>query len=517
MTAADASPEPADQSLQDAALAGARWVAGARVALEVLTFGSALVLARLIPPAEFGRAVIALTMVTVFPMLIGTMFGTPLVRLDEARERHREAAAWLGLVVGAGGAALVAATAMPLGELVLDDSTGRLLQLGSPALLIAGMAVVPQAVLQRRLDFRRLSIIDVAGALAGLGVTLSLAIGGMDAEALVLGTVAGSATGTALTLLAVRPTRPRLRRAEIREIASVGVPAGIGSALALSYRNIDYLIVGARLGAAPLGIYWRAFQLGAEYQRKLTLVMQRVAFPIYARSRDIEHMRRIRRRIVRTHAAVIFPLLALLIVAAPELVPLMFGPPWEAAVLPTQILAVAGMVAAVVTGIGPVMLALGKTRRLMMLGAANVAGYALIIFLTAPLGLTAVCIGATGAALIVLVSNHHFLLTRGAGIPLRELGQDIWAALTASAVLVAAGFPLRLVLLAAGLPDAVMLVILTLIALPLYAFTLRTVSTAAWADIRLLVSRVIGGPRAAPAPAPAPVGITDATGRVAGA
>lgn len=497
-------PSQPEGSLQDAALTAARWVAGARIALEVLAFGAALVLARLIPPAEFGRAVIAITVATVVPSLIGAMFGTPLVRLPETHRRHHEAAAWLALVTAVAIAVLVASTAVPLGRLILDEDAGRLLQLATPALLLSGLAVVPQAMLQRRLDFRQLSRIDVISALVGTAATLALAIAGLDAEALVLGTVIAGAVATALAVAAVWPPLPRWRRAEMREIVRVGVPAGVGSALNLSYRNLDYVIIGARLGAASLGIYWRAFQLGAEYQRKISGVMQRVAFPLYARSRDIDHLRRIRRRIVRTHAAVIFPLLALLIVGAPELVPLLFGDAWEEAVVPTQILAVAGMVAAVVTGMGPVMLALGKTQRLMLLGFANVTVYALIIFLTAPYGLTAVCIGATGAALIVMLTNHHVLLTRGAGIPLRELAQDAGPAFVASAAVVAAGFPLRSSLLAAGVPDVLMLGLLAIMGLPLNALVLRAVSRPTWMDLRLLAKRVFERRRAAASSTAAP-------------
>ena len=61
-------------------------------------------------------------------------------------------------------------------------------------------------------------------------------------------------------------------------------------------------------------------------------------------------MRRVRGRILRTHALVIFPLLAIYILVAPEFVPLAFGARWAPSVLPSQILAVAGMVFALAGG-----------------------------------------------------------------------------------------------------------------------------------------------------------------------
>ena len=57
------APRPPDGHPQDAAFAGVRWVLVARAAGEVLAFAAAVSLARLITPAEFGRAAVALALV----------------------------------------------------------------------------------------------------------------------------------------------------------------------------------------------------------------------------------------------------------------------------------------------------------------------------------------------------------------------------------------------------------------------------------------------------------------------
>lgn len=502
-----------DGELKEAALSGARWVAAARVVLEIIAFGSALLLARLIPPAEFGRAVIALMVVTIGPMMLGVFFGTLVVQRRDLRAAHVEAAAWLANVGALVAAALVALASVLLAGQIFDDATAELLLLGVPALLIGGLAVVPQSTLQRRLDFRRLGIIDVIAALTGTAVTVALALFGLDAEAIVLGTVTGAAIGTILVMFAARIPRPRWHPPEMREIVRLGFPAGAGVLANLTFRNIDYAIVGARLGPAALGIYWRAFQLGAEYQRKISIVMVRVAFPIYARSEGLEQMRKVRRRIVRAHATVIFPLLALLVVGAPEMVPLLFGSAWEAAVVPTQILSVAGMAAAVTAGMGSVPLALGKTGRLMTLGWINVSAYALVVFLVAPLGLTILSIVVAALSIVVLLVNHYVMLTRAAGIPLKSILDDIGAPLVACLALLMVGFPVRLLLVAAGAPPVAVVVPLAVTGLAAYALALRAVSPDTWSDLKLLGRRVVERRRVTAAPAstaPAEAGIGSA-------
>ena len=50
-------------------------------------------------------------------------------------------------------------------------------------------------------------------------------------------------------------------------------PRVAGGDRLVGFRNCDYAIIGARLGRAQAGFYWRAFQLAVEYQSKVTLIM----------------------------------------------------------------------------------------------------------------------------------------------------------------------------------------------------------------------------------------------------
>jgi O-antigen/teichoic acid export membrane protein len=47
----------------------------------------------------------------------------------------------------------------------------------------------------------------------------------------------------------------------------------------VGFSNVDYAIIGARLGALQTGLYFRAYTLAVESQSKLGIVMNRVGFP----------------------------------------------------------------------------------------------------------------------------------------------------------------------------------------------------------------------------------------------
>ena len=76
-------------------------------------------------------------------------------------------------------------------------------------------------------------------------------------------------------------------------------------------------------------------------------------------------MRALRSRVIRINAVVIYPLLALFIATAPQLVPWLFGQQWAPAVVPAQILTVAGMARMINNGTPSLVLAAGKPRTLL--------------------------------------------------------------------------------------------------------------------------------------------------------
>lgn len=496
---ADHEQDPSGAALREATITAVRWISLARIAVEVLALAQAVVLARLIPPADFGRAAIALILVGLASTLLGGMLSPRLVQRRDISPAYSEVVAWVSLV-GGGVLAGVAALAGPiLGRALLDADTGELMLIASPTFLLAGLAVTPQALRQRRVDFRDLSIIEIGATLVGVTTAVALAIAGLDGKALILGVLAGQVTSTAALLAAGPRVRPRFHRRELRDILSFGVPAGLGSLGYLTFRNVDYVIVGARLGAAPLGAYWRAYQLGVEYQKKISVVMLKVAFPVYSRTRDLAEMRAMRTRIVRMHAAVIFPLLALLIALAPQLIPFLFGPNWDAAVVPAQILALGGMATAVQTGIGPLMLAIGRTRALLALTWAALATYTATVYVVAPLGIVAVSIAVICVGFASLTAGQ-LLLRRYAGIPLRSMVGETGGAICGSAALVAAAYPLGRMLSEAGVSDGIAAAGAGTVGLALYMLVLRAVAPSAWSDVVLVARRVAGRAPRLPAP-----------------
>jgi O-antigen/teichoic acid export membrane protein len=353
---------------------------------------------------------------------------------------------------------------------------------------------VPLAELQRKLDFKRIGAFEAAGALANAVTAGGLAVAGLNGEAIVLGAIAASAVTSGLALAATAWSRPRLDLARARALLGFGLPAAGASLVYTTLRNVDYAVVGAQLSASQLGIYTRAYQLGVDYQGKLSSVMLRIAFPVFSRTPDLDAIRRIRIRIVRTHATVLIPLLAILVGVAPDLIPFVFGDQWDDAVLPTQLLAVSGMFVATMTGTGPLLLALGRPRLLLGWNAVMAVAYLAMLLVVVEHGLTTLCIAVDAFFAAMFVSNQ-VILKRVVGVGyLQTLGDAAAGVVAGAAGLLASGAFRETI--GEPLPLGLSLVFAGLLGLGAAGIALRGLFPSAWEDVALIVTRVLGrGPK----------------------
>jgi O-antigen/teichoic acid export membrane protein len=500
----DASSMPtadtaAEGGLAAATFSGMRWATLAKCVGEVLAITGAVALARLIGPAGFGHAAVAQMLMPLAVILTFEGFASVLVQRKEDDVVHREMAMMLSLMAGAVLTALVLVLSRTMAPRIFGQETADLLALASPVFLIASVSAVPRALLWRALDFRQVSLAEVGGMLVGTVVAVVFAAAGFGGRALIFGTLATVVVTTAVLLAGAPRVVPRWHGSARATIGDFGIPAAAAGLVGVGLQNVDYAMVAARLTAGQAGIYWRAFQLGVIYQDKVSGIMLRIAFPVYARTPDLAELRRLHERATRVHAAVVFPFLATFVVIAPELVPFVFGDAWRAAVVPSQILAAAGMAAAVLTGYPQVMLAAGRPRALLQFNSVFLVIYSAVVWFTIPLGITGVAAGVSAVYAVMLVAVYRALLRPTLQLPVRRLGSDIGPPLIGCAGAIAGGLLLRRLVLEAHGGSLGTLAVVPFGCLALYAAMLRIAFPALWNDLRDIARRVLPSrPRRAP-------------------
>ena len=250
------SDEVSRSGLKEATLDGVRWVALGRGAAEVVAFASGVVLAHLVSPTEFGRLAVAVIAGELAMMFAAEGIGNALVQRKAVERAHVESAAFLGLVIGGILALLTyfavrAAGGRPaVRRAHRGDIPGLLAHVpgGGRADRAAGdTAAAPGLQAHQR---------DRGGRSCSPGAAVSVvlaAVAGLNAEAYVLGSLAGAVLATALLFASAGIVLPRWHPREMRELLGFGAPAALAGMTWVGQRNVDYAILGARLGAGQVG------------------------------------------------------------------------------------------------------------------------------------------------------------------------------------------------------------------------------------------------------------------------
>jgi lipopolysaccharide exporter len=471
---------------------GLRWIAMSRLGTECLLLAAMVVLARLIPPAQFGAFAVALIVGQLAVGIPTEGIGSALVQRKEVTRAHLQAGSALTLLI----ALALGAVTLLLSYIAVAPLCGAeaasLVRLSCPLFLLNGLGTVSTALLRRRLDFRTLSIMEISGSAARSGVALVLAVfAGLGGSALVLGSIAGAAVGTALAIAAAPEPLPRLDRAAARDIAHYGLPASLAAVAWAGFANGDYAVVAARLGTAAAGLYWRAYTLAVGYQSKISVVMYTIAFPVLARSATKDDLMALRGRMVRLLTVVVFPLLTGLAITAPVVIPWLFGPTWQPAVVPTQLLCAGGAASLVINAIGPTLMATGRPRALLGYGVAHFVVYIGSVVVVAPLGIAAVALDAAVVHGLFMIVAYAVLLHGAAEHPLRCLWRDLAPALVACLGMAVAAVPAGVLVSSAHLARPLHFLVVGTIAAVAYLLALRIGFPGSWADLQVLAKRLV--------------------------
>jgi O-antigen/teichoic acid export membrane protein len=405
--------EPSAQSLTSRTARAAQWRFSGSIIGAALQFSVGVLLARLLTPRDFGVSALA-SLVMGLARLLGDLgMGSAVVQRAVLTDRHIRTAFTLSALVGLATAVLIALAA-PLGAAVMQEPILiPVLRAFSTIFLAGGLSSVAASLLRKRLDFTRQFFIDIGTYVFGYAlVATSLATLGFGVWSLVWGGLAQSfLTSTALILLVRHPLRPLLGRRELEDLLGFGIGATLNAFASYVAVQIDTFIVGRWSGVASLGLYNRAYTLMELPYTRVTRVVSGVLLPALAQVQgEPERMRRAYLFATQLTAIVAGPAMGVMVISAPLFVPSVYGPQWMGAVLPLQLLCVAGYARALYPLGGMVARSVGRVYA--ELGFQIV--YAVLVMIGAlagiRYGLSGVAIGVGGAIVCMFIAMTQLAL-----------------------------------------------------------------------------------------------------------
>jgi teichuronic acid exporter len=431
---------------------GVLWGLFSRGFGEAIAIPASMVVARLLTPHEFGVVAAANFFVQLAQRLTNLGLNMALVQRKELTPAHTTTVFVFNMVLGFGMWGLLALSAPWLGLLFRSEDVSVALPIAGLTFAISSAGSVPQALIVRDLRFRVSVAIEAVYAATAAGMAVWMAWRGYGFWSLIWSQIIASSVQTALRVLASGwwPSWS-FSWASLKELLSFGIGLHFKRLLDSAALNVDNLVVGRTLGLSPLGFYDKGFTMMNRAVNLLSAAGYSVSFRIFAIIHgDDARFRLAYRKVILASTFVSYPALALLACIGPELFYFMFGPQWDLAVAPFQVLCAAGAlktlnvyVSSAVQSAGQVW---GEVQRQLWYLALIVVGVAV----GSVWGLVGASVGVLGATLVMSILMQH-LVHQVTALTWRDLFEPQVPALVCTAGLVAALEALR-ALTATGRP-----------------------------------------------------------------
>jgi O-antigen/teichoic acid export membrane protein len=415
---------------------GAAWMVLARMLDRSVAFISTIILARLLVPADFGLVSLAAAILAGLELLGAFSFDMALIQNQNADRGHYDTVWTIALMFAAFFAAAMVFLSYPAARFFNEPRLSAVMQLLALGVLVGGLTNVGVVTFRKELQFDREFRLLLAKRLVLFAVTVSLAYLWRDYWALVAGTVTGMIVGVLISYL-MHPYRPRLSLAKWRELFSFSRWLFVNNTLGFLYYKAADFIVAKSISTTGLGYYSVAYEISNLPSSELVMPVNRAVFPGYSRmSSDAGALRQGYLNVISMIALLAIPASIGLGCVATPLVNALLGPKWLSVVPLIPVLAIHGLLTAVMSCGNYAFLALGKPRHVTLLMSAHICmAVPMLTFGTVQWGVQ----GAAWALLlasVLLVPLNYLLLSATLKVKVADLIRVLWRPVTGAAVMV---------------------------------------------------------------------------------
>ncbi len=338
---------------------------------KLISLLSTLVLARILAPEDFGLLALATTVTGLIGYLNEVGIGASIVQRQNVSPAEINGCFGIALLTSGALAAVTFLLSWPAASFFAMPALQPVIAVIGFGFLFGALNTVPAALLRREMRLQAVLWLGVVGAVVQSLVAIPLAMLGLKHWALVGAFFTGSLVATVWYWRVVpwRPTLP-LRLREGRKLFDYGLNITYTRLLWHLYTNVDKLIVGKLLGERAVGVYDMGKSLAGLPATQVTGLVTAIALPVFANLQtDPPRLRAAILRLTRGVAYLMFPALAGLAVVADDLVDVLLGAQWHAAVVPLQALCVGELVRSVAALLSQVLISTGNVRRLVRYSA----------------------------------------------------------------------------------------------------------------------------------------------------
>lgn len=426
-------------SLKDKTVKGVFWSAVDRFSTQGISFVFSILIARILLPSDYGVVAMLNIFMAVSRAFIDSGFGTALIRKPDRTEEDYCTVFYFNIVVAIVFYLLLWAASPYIARFyevpMLEDVT----KVVALSLVFSSLSGVHGAKLSIDINFKTRAKISVAVTVVTGALGLWMAYKGYGVWALVIQSVLSSLLSSILLWIYVRwIPGPVFSWKSFREMFSFGSKLLASGLLDTIYNNVYTLVIGKIFSPSALGYYSKASAFAQFPSSNITSVLQGVTFPVMSSIQtEEERLGSAYKRFLRLSAFVIFPLMTGLAAVADPLIRIVLTDKWEDSIYLLQIICFSMMWYPIHAINLNLLQVKGRSDFFLKLEIIKKIQGVIVLCITVPLGLVAMCYGMIVSSVLCLVYNAYYtrrLIDYGFGKQMKDLMHILVHSLVMSAI-----------------------------------------------------------------------------------
>ena len=333
------------EGLKQKAVKGVVWTTLQRYSTMFIQFISGIILARLLTPYDYGCIGMLMIFMLMAESFIDGGFGSALIQKKNPTQTDYSTIFFWNMGLSTVMYAVLFLSAPAIARFYGISELSNILRVQGAILFIYAFNIVQRNQLQKKMNFKVLSIVTILTSVTALTITVIMAYKGFGVWALVAQNMLTAAIPAIVFWFYVK-WRPQwvFSWQSFRELFSFGFYMFLTNLLNQFGHQIQGLLIGRFYNAATMGYYSKANSTERLASTSISKVMSQVTYPLYAEKQDDKvALGDIIKKITMTVSYVTFPLLFILLLCAKPLFILLYSDRWAASVPYFQVLCVAGL------------------------------------------------------------------------------------------------------------------------------------------------------------------------------
>lgn len=357
-----------NKNLKQKTVSGMIWSAFQRYSTMLISFISGIILARLLTPYDYGCIGMLVIFMSLSESFIDGGLGSALIQKKRPTQEDYSTiffwnlgmAVFLYIILYCSAPAIARFYNIPL----LSD----VLRVQGVILFIYAFNIVQRNQLQKKLNFKVLSIITISSSLISLTVTILMAYHGYGVWSLVVQHIL-TALIPALFFWFYVKWRPHwiFSWNSFKELFGFGFYMFLTNILNQFGHQIQGLLIGRFYNASTMGYYSKANATERLASTSISKVISQVTYPLYAEVQDDKvALGNMIKKITMTLSYITFPLMFILLLCAKPLFILLYSERWTGSVPYFQVLCLAGLAYSLQSVNYQSIAAIGKSRTMFI-------------------------------------------------------------------------------------------------------------------------------------------------------